>query len=72
MIDIIAHQFLDSIVVSISACHAEDRGSIPRRGGAIFAITTFTNAIVIDPFRQNGFSADILSTILLSHWTLHF
>ena len=24
---------LGSIVVSISACHAEDRGSIPRRGG---------------------------------------
>ena len=28
--------FLDSIVVSISACHAEDRGSIPRRGGTLF------------------------------------
>ena len=26
------HQFLDSIVVSIPACHAGDRGSIPRRG----------------------------------------
>ena len=25
--------FLDSIVVSIPACHAGDRGSIPRRGG---------------------------------------
>jgi hypothetical protein len=25
-------QFLDSIVVSIPACHAGDRGSIPRRG----------------------------------------
>ena len=24
---------LDSIVVSIPACHAGDRGSIPRRGG---------------------------------------
>ena len=28
--------FLGSIVVSISACHAEDRGSIPRRGDVIF------------------------------------
>ena len=27
------HVFLDSIVVSIPACHAGDRGSIPRRGG---------------------------------------
>ena len=26
---------LDSIVVSIPACHAGDRGSIPRRGGEI-------------------------------------
>ena len=25
-------QFHDSIVVSIPACHAGDRGSIPRRG----------------------------------------
>ena len=28
---------LDSIVVSIPACHAGDRGSIPRRGDNIFA-----------------------------------
>jgi hypothetical protein len=27
------HHILDSIVVSIPACHAGDRGSIPRRGG---------------------------------------
>ena len=27
---------LGSIVVSIPACHAGDRGSIPRRGGYIF------------------------------------
>ena len=27
---------LDSIVVSIPACHAGDRGSIPRRGGPVF------------------------------------
>ena len=29
-------QFLDSIVVSIAACHAEYRGSIPHRGGTLF------------------------------------
>ena len=27
---------LGSIVVSIPACHAGDRGSIPRRGGHVF------------------------------------
>ena len=34
-IDLI-YQFLGSIVVSIPACHAGDRGSIPRRGDLIF------------------------------------
>ena len=29
-------EFLGSIVVSIPACHAGDRGSIPRRGGVMF------------------------------------
>ena len=29
---------LDSIVVSIPACHAGDRGSIPRRGDEIFGL----------------------------------
>ena len=29
------HVVLDSIVVSIPACHAGDRGSIPRRGGLL-------------------------------------
>ena len=32
---------LDSIVVSIPACHAGDRGSIPRLGGAqLFSMQT--------------------------------
>ena len=36
-----SHQpVLVSIVVSIPACHAGDRGSIPRRGGAIFLCWT--------------------------------
>ena len=30
------YRILDSIVVSIPACHAGDRGSIPRRGGFFF------------------------------------
>ena len=30
---------LDSIVVSIPACHAGDRGSIPRRGDFCFFIS---------------------------------
>ena len=29
------HVVLVSIVVSIPACHAGDRGSIPRRGGTV-------------------------------------
>ena len=29
---------LGSIVVSIPACHAGDRGSIPRRGGYVFRL----------------------------------
>ena len=38
-IQLVAHLLsviLDSIVVSIPACHAGDRGSIPRRGDNIF------------------------------------
>ena len=33
---VISGSVLGSIVVSISACHAEDRGSIPRRGEFFF------------------------------------
>ena len=40
---------LGSIVVSIPACHAGDRGSIPRRGGAeSFFLFILTRALVID------------------------
>ena len=34
------NQVLGSIVVSIPACHAGDRGSIPRRGGHFFFKST--------------------------------
>ncbi len=38
---------LDSIVVSIPACHAGDRGSIPRRGGVFFCISAFPRILYI-------------------------
>ena len=40
---------LDSIVVSIPACHAGDRGSIPRRGGFFF---TFFISLEIDELEK--------------------
>ena len=36
IIPLTSSEFLGSIVVSIPACHAGDRGSIPRRGGLSF------------------------------------
>ena len=39
-------QFHDSIVVSIPACHAGDRGSIPRRGAF------FEKNCIYDYFRK--------------------
>ncbi len=39
------NQFRDSIVASIPACHAGDRGSIPRRG-AFFGVRT--NLFAVD------------------------
>ena len=38
--------FLGSIVVSISACHAEDRGSIPRRGDIFFIFSAVAFFII--------------------------
>ena len=35
---------LGSIVVSIPACHAGDRGSIPRRGGHVFKYLPYVTA----------------------------
>ncbi len=39
------YQVLDSIVVSIPACHAGDRGSIPRRGDYLqkYTVKFFSN-----------------------------
>ena len=39
---LVLHFILGSIVVSIPACHAGDRGSIPRRGGNYFTSWTQT------------------------------
>ena len=36
---------LDSIVASIPACHAGDRGSIPRLGGSFFKFSFFNNPL---------------------------
>ena len=38
---LIQHVILGSIVVSIPACHAGDRGSIPRRGGFLFSYSSY-------------------------------
>ena len=43
------HQFLDSLVVRISACHVEGPGSIPGRGEDFFhplTVPRFTNGNV--------------------------
>ena len=37
-----SHHLHDSIVVSIPACHAGDRGSIPRRGVSFFSFNSKT------------------------------
>ena len=42
-------EFLGSIVVSIPACHAGDRGSIPRRGEFLFAkIPVLSHYLLLD------------------------
>ena len=41
-------QILGSIVVSIPACHAGDRGSIPRRGGWVETFFSWTAFVLFD------------------------
>ena len=43
---VLVSAILDSIVVSISACHAEDPGSIPGRGGGYFFFLFFAQSIL--------------------------
>ena len=49
------YQIRESIVVSISACHAEDPGSIPGRGVSLFFFSdlVFSRLVldVLDPLR---------------------
>ena len=42
------YQIRDSIVVSISACHAEDPGSIPGRGVSFFFSDLVSSRLVLD------------------------
>ena len=44
----VLRQILGSIVVSIPACHAGDRGSIPRRGGLNILWTVFSVFLFLD------------------------
>merc|ERR1711911_202204 len=53
---------LGSIVVSIPACHAGDRGSIPRRGGYVFTL-----CIRMNTNHQFSNRTEITSTLFVSH-----
>ena len=39
-------------MVSIPACHAGDRGSIPRRGGVTFNVTNTIDSLIIKDVAQ--------------------
>ena len=56
------HQILVSIVVSIPACHAGDRGSIPRRGGTTFAPIH----IEIQTFRRSKYVSNMFLILFSS------
>ena len=60
---------LDSIVVSIPACHAGDRGSIPRRGGHIFKFLQWriTKNGVIKEKQTPGTSVNLIIFLLCAH-----
>ena len=53
---------LGSIVVSIPACHAGDRGSIPRRGGYVFTL-----CIRMKTDQQFSNRTEITCALLVSH-----
>ena len=63
------HQVLGSIVVSIPACHAGDRGSIPRRGGEDFFFLSF---IIIIFFFPSSFHEFVKMNFSLSTFDLNF
>ena len=57
---------LDSIVVSISACHAEDPGSIPGRGGEhfFFSFSLSLFSLLVHDFFLTHFFLQILVIIM--------
>ena len=68
-------QVLVSIVVSIPACHAGDRGSIPRRGGFILESQTWKKIIFIKNKQKllamSCYDLDCLVTWGLSYLIFH-
>ena len=60
---ILIKHLLVSIVVSIPACHAGDRGSIPRRGGYIFLLRC---TIRLDRERMRGHYL----RVIVAQWAL--
>ena len=57
------HLVLGSIVVSIPACHAGDRGSIPRRGEIFFfSFRNFIRRFGVSYQEWKPFSVDLLLT----------
>ena len=54
------HRVLGSIVVSIPACHAGDRGSIPRRGDFFFSFRNFSRRFGVSYQEWKPFSVDLL------------
>ena len=59
-VEILSRSILDSIVVSIPACHAGDQGSIPCRG-ALFEVYTKTLSTLPSDVKVLIFSGLILS-----------
>ena len=74
-----SERVLGSIVVSIPACHAGDRGSIPRRGGNFFFLSKSTLFAVVFCCQKINFKGqkdikviDIAWRILQRLWPFGF
>ena len=62
---------LGSIVVSIPACHAGDRGSIPRRGG-YFCVNFLASIVYVDHFKKRWHLKSIKIKIKQIRWSFGF